>query len=95
MIDENIDTLDYDDLGAADLPFKPPKINNLGGAGGVGQTFDQNQTIKLGPGAEDSLAIHGPGGVSILRGPGGANDVNDTNNETLGGIMFMMNKEPN
>ena len=92
MIDENIDTLD---LGAVDLPFKPPKINNLGVTGGVGQTFDQNQTIRLGPGAEDSLAIHGPGGVSILRGPDGANDFNDTNNETLGGIMFMMSKEPN
>jgi len=39
MIDENIDTLD---LGAVDLPFKPPKINNLGVTGGVGQTFDQN-----------------------------------------------------
>lgn len=94
MIDEQIDTLD---LGNIPQPeFRPPNMNNIGPGAAANMTLDQNQnqTIRLGQ-VDESRAIFRPGQLNGTLGfnqPGG---VNDTANDTIGGLMVAMNKEDN
>lgn len=88
-LDENIDCLDLGAAQAQPQPeFIPPKINNI--VGGVNMTLDQNQnqTIRLGGGVDESRAFQRPGQLNGTK-------FNDTVNDTIGGIVVAMNKEEN
>ena len=78
--------MDFLDLGTNDEKpvFNPPKPN------AVGITMDGNQTIRLG--GDDTIAS-GKLKPGIIKGPPGG--VNDSANETIGGIMAMFKKEEN
>lgn len=94
--------IDTDDLGLgapvrksnqnrqADISvFQPPKENKAQ----KWDTFDQNQTIKLGGGGEDTIMNGSRIPHMFPRGQGGG--VNDTANETLVNVVATLNKEDN
>ena len=95
MLDEQIDTLDLGNIPQPD--FRPPVMNNIGpgAAAGANMTLDQNQnqTIRLGQ-MDESRAIFRPGQLNGTQAFG-QSGVNDTANDTIGGLMVAMNKEEN
>ena len=89
-IDATIDMLDLGQMPQTE--FKPPVMNNIGTGAAANMTVDQNQnqTIRLNQ-VDESRAIFRPG---QLNAPG-QSGVNETNNDTIGGLMVVMNNEEN
>lgn len=94
MLDEQIDTLDLGQQ-APNIDFRPPVANTIGPGAAANMTLDQNQnqTIRLG-GNDESRAIFRPGQLNATN-VFGASGVNETGNDTIGGLMVAMNREEN